>query len=188
VDNVFLFELHDWLSDFSYVFIKHLSFKDREKFRIVVHDSFPVGLSDRVSFALSMGSMDEDLSLVKADIEGSNYCILSKSEFEFFSFVDLVSNIILSLFNKKDFIHFIQFNVNDFSRSKNSRLKRFQDINHKVLVLNIIPGVETVVNSDRIIFVRTLLREIKKFLEVLDESFEQEITIDFSLDVCRQLL
>jgi hypothetical protein len=135
-----------------------------------------------------VGPVDKDLSFVKTDIEGSNNCVLSKSKLEFFSFVDFVPNIVLSLFNKKNFIHLIQLNVNDFSRGENSRLKGLKDIDHKVLILNVIPSIETVVDSNRIIFVWTLFREVKEFFEVLDECFEQEMTINLSFDISRQLL
>jgi hypothetical protein len=51
VDNILFFELHDGLSDLGNVFVEDLSLQDAEELRIVVHDSLPVRLSDRVTFA-----------------------------------------------------------------------------------------------------------------------------------------
>ena len=70
-----------------------------------------------------MGSMDKDLTLIKADVESSDDCVLTKSELELFGLVDLISDIVFSLFDKKNFINFIQFNVNNFFLGENSWLK-----------------------------------------------------------------
>ena len=79
VDNVLLFELHDWLSDLGDVFVQHLSLQDAEELRVVVHDCLPVRLSDRVTFAFGVGSVDEDLTLVEADVESTDNCVLTKA-------------------------------------------------------------------------------------------------------------
>lgn len=70
-----------------------------------------------------MGSMDKDLTLIKADVESSNDCVLTKPKLELFGLVDLISDIIFSLFDKKNFINLIQFNVNNFFLGENSWLK-----------------------------------------------------------------
>ena len=72
-------ELHDWLSDLRDVFVKHFSLQDAKELRVVIHDSLPVRLSDRVTFAFRVGSVDEDLTLVEADVESTDNCVLTKA-------------------------------------------------------------------------------------------------------------
>ena len=79
MDDVLIFECHDWLTDLRDVLIKHLSLKDGEELWEVVHDTLPVALSNRVSRAFRMRSVDEDLPLVETDVERANHCVLSHS-------------------------------------------------------------------------------------------------------------
>jgi hypothetical protein len=79
VDDILLFELHDWLSDLRDILIKYFSLQDGEELRVIIHDGLPVGFSNGVTFAFSVSSMDEDLSLVETDIECTDDCVLSKS-------------------------------------------------------------------------------------------------------------
>jgi len=51
------------------------------------------------------------------------------------------------------------------------------------LILNIVPSVETVVNSDRIVLVWALFGKIKELFKVIDEGLEQEITVDLPFDI-----
>ena len=94
--DVFLLELHDWLSDFSDVLVKDFPLQDREELRIVIHDSLPVGLSDRVALTVSVSSVDKDLPLVETNVESADNRVLTKSKLELFSLIDLVSNVVLT--------------------------------------------------------------------------------------------
>jgi hypothetical protein len=94
--DVFLLELHDWLSDFSDILIEDFSLQDREELRVVIHDSLPIGFPDRVALAISVSSVNKDLPLVETNVESADNCVLTKSELELFSLIDLVSNVVLT--------------------------------------------------------------------------------------------
>lgn len=70
-----------------------------------------------------MGPVDEDLTLVEADVESTDHCVLTKSKLELFGLVDLVSNVVLSLFDKKNFIDLVKLNIDDFFLGENSWLE-----------------------------------------------------------------
>lgn len=188
MDDVFLFELHDRLPDLSDVLIKNLSFQNREEFWIIVHDSLPVALSDGIALAFGMSSMDEDLSLIEADVEGSDYSVRSKSQLELFSLIYLITDVIVSLLNEQDLIDFVQFHINDFAISKDAWFQRLEYFDHEVLVLDVIPGIETVIDSNLLVLSSILFGEIEELSKVLDELFKQEITINLSLNCSGELI
>lgn len=97
VDDVFLFELHNRLPNLGNVLIKHFPLQNGEEFWIIVHDFLPVALSDGVTLAFGVSSMDEDLSLIEADVEGSDDSVRSKPQLELFSLIYLVTDVIVSL-------------------------------------------------------------------------------------------
>lgn len=123
VDDVFLLELHDRLSNLGDVLIKDLSLKDGEKFWIIVHDLLPVALSDGVTLALGVSPMDEDLTLIEANVESSDDSVLSKSQLELFSLVYLVTDVIVSLLDEQDLVDFVQLHVNYFTITKDAWLQ-----------------------------------------------------------------
>ena len=69
MNNVLVLECHDRLADLRDVLVEDLSFQDGEEFWEVVHDLLPVAFSDRVARALGVRSVNEDLTLVEADVE-----------------------------------------------------------------------------------------------------------------------
>ena len=190
MDDILVFEGHNRLSNLGDVLVQDLPLKNGEELREVVHDSLPVALSNRVASAFSVSSMNKDLSLVEADVEGANHRVLSHSQLELLRLVHFVPDVVLSFFDEQDLIDFIKLVVNGFLCQKLSRLKYFQNFNHKVLVLNIIPSVKTIVNSHicRLLsFVRVILGEIEELLEVFNESLEQKVLVNVFLDLRGQL-
>lgn len=123
VDDVFLLELHDRLSDLGDVLIEDLSLKDGEEFWIIVHDLLPVALSDGVTLALGVSPMDEDLTFIEANVESSDDSVLSKSQLELFSLVYLITDVIVSLLDEQDLVDFVQLHVNDFTITKDAWLQ-----------------------------------------------------------------
>jgi hypothetical protein len=188
VDDVFLLELHDRLSDLGDVLIEDLSLKDGEEFWIIVHDLLPVALSDGVTLALGVSPMDEDLTLIEANVESSDDSVLSKSQLELFSLVYLITDVIVSLLDEQDLVDFVQLHVNDFTITKDAWLQWLENLDHEVLVLHVIPGIETVINSNLLVLSSILFGEIKELSEVLDELFEQEITINLTLNRSGELI
>lgn len=56
------------------------------------------------------------------------------------------------------------------------------------MVLDIIPGVEAVVDPNLLILSSVLFGEVEELFEVLDELFEEEITVNLSLNCCWELI
>lgn len=190
MNDVFVLEGHDRLADLRDVLVEDLSFQDGEELWEVVHDALPVAFSDRVARALGVRSVNEDLSLVEADVEGADDRVDTHPQLELFSLIDLVTNVVLAFLDEQDFVNFIQLVVDCFLGQELSWLENFQNFNHEVLVLHIIPGVETVINPNVGAFLclaRIVLREVEELLEILDESLEQEIFVDVLLYLGRQL-
>ena len=188
VNDILFFKLHDWLPDFGDVLVEHFPLQDREELWVVIHDSLPVGLPDRVTFALSMGPVDEDLPLVETNVESTDDGVLAQPQLELLSLVHLIADVVLSLFDEQNLIHLVKLNVNNLSWGKDPWLEVLQNIDHEVLVLDVVPCEERVVNPDGVIFISRLFGEVKELLEVVDERLEQEITVDLPLHVCWQLL
>ena len=185
MNDVFLLELHDRLSDLGNVLVKNFPLQDGEELWVVIHNGLPVRLANGVALAFGVGTVDEDLTLVKANVEGTDHCVLAKTQLELFSFVYFVSNVVFTLLDEEDFVNFIKLNVDNLSLRENSWLKRLQNVNHEVLILDIIPSVEAVVNpnSNSIILIWVLLGEVKELFEILDEGLEQEITVNLSAHI-----
>lgn len=135
-----------------------------------------------------MSSMDEDLSLIEADVEGSDYSVRSKSQLELFSLIYLITDVIVSLLNEQDLVDFVQFHINDFAISKDAWFQRLEYFDHEVLVLDVIPGIETVIDSNLLVLSSILFGEIEELSKVLDELFKQEITINLSLNCSGELI
>lgn len=175
MDDVLVLEGHDWLADLGDVLIEHLALQYREEFREVVHDPLPVALSNGVTATLVVSAVDEDLTLVEADVEGAYDSVLSHSQLELLGLVHFVADVVLSFLNEQDLIDFIKFVVNGFLCQELAWLKHFENLNHEVLVLDVVPCVETVINPNILRLLRLIwvvLREIKELLEVLDKSLE----------------
>ena len=125
MNDILVFEGHDRLTDLGDVLVQNLPLKNGEKLREVIHYSLPVALSDRVTSTFSVGSMDEDLSLVEADVEGANDRVLSHSQLELLGLVNFVTDVVLSFFDEQDLIDFIEFVVNGLLGQKLSWLEYF---------------------------------------------------------------
>lgn len=184
MDDVLLLELHDRLSNLGDVLVENFTLQNGEEFWIIVHDFLPVALSDRVALALGVSSMDKDLTLVEANVESSDDSVRSKSQLELFSLVYLVTDVIVSLLDEQDLVDFVQFHINNFAITEDAWLQRLENLDHEVLVLHVIPGIKTVINPNLLVLSSILLGEIKELSEMLDELFEEEVTVNLSLN-CR---
>ena len=70
------------------------------------------------------------------------------------------------------------------------RLKNFKNLNHKVLILNVVPSVKTVINPHilgLLGLVRVIFGKVKELFEVLDEGLEQEVLVNVLLYLRRKL-
>ena len=67
--------------------------------------------------------MDEDLTLIEANVESSDDSVLSKSQLELFSLVYLITDVIVSLLDEQDLVDFVQLHVNDFTITKDAWLQ-----------------------------------------------------------------
>ena len=83
---------------------------------IIVHYCFPIGLSDRESFAVGECPVDELTPLIKGDSIGSNdissLLVLVSDNIVALS-VDLKTNIVVSLGEEYDLVHLIQLVVHN---------------------------------------------------------------------------
>lgn len=132
--------------------------------------------------------MDKNLSFIEADVESTDDSVRSKSKFELFSFVYLIANVIVSWLDEKDLVYFVKLYVYNLSLSEDSWFKWLQNVDHEILILDIIPSVKAIINSNLFTFTRGLFWEIKELTEVFNEAFEKEVTINLTLDRCRELL
>ena len=178
-------------SDICNVLVQDLSLEDSKELWVFIHDSFPFAFSDGVSFALSFGLVDEDLSFVEADVECSNYCSCTHSHLESLLLVDFVTDVVFSLFDKQDLIDFIQLNVNSLLPLKDPWFKAFEYLDHKVLVHHVVPFVICMFNlcfSFFSVLIRDIHWKVEELPKANEEDAEQEVTVDFSLDMTWQLL
>jgi len=135
--------------------------------------------------------VDEDLSLVEANVEGANDGVLAHSQLELLCLIDLIADVILSFLNEEDLVNFIELVIDRFLGQEESGLKHFEDLDHEILILNVVPSVETVVNTDICRLFRLVLvvfGKVKELLKVLDERPEKEVLINVLLDLRWQLL
>lgn len=141
--------------------------------------SFP----DHKALALRVRSINEDLPFIKANFEGTDDSVLAQSQSELLRFVDLISNVIVTMLNEKDLVHFVKLVMNGFPRRELHRLKLLQHFNHKVLIVHVVPRIVCVR------YVRVgLLLELKEFLEVPDEDLEQEFAVQLLLHIWWQFI
>ena len=97
---VFLFEIHEWASNLINMLKQYLLLNNAEKFCKIVHQGLPVRLPNHEAFALSMRSVDENLTFVEADFESAYDCVLSNPKPKLLRFIDLIPNIVVSFLNE----------------------------------------------------------------------------------------
>jgi len=56
------------------------------------------------------------------------------------------------------------------------------------LVLDVIPGIEAIIDSNLLVLSCILFGEIEELSEVLDEFFEEEVTVNLSLNCSGELI
>jgi len=150
--NVLQFEQR--LSDLLDVVGQHLLFDDDVELGIVIHQFSPVLFADRVASAFTVSSVDEDLPPVEAHFEGTNHSADSKANPELLHFVYLIANVVLSLLNEQDFIHFIQLAIDRLSRTEMPRLQQLQHFDDEVLVGEIVPIVIGMLDPHDLVLIR----------------------------------
>lgn len=131
-----------------------------------------------------MRSVNEDLPLVETDVEGADDSVLAHSQLELLGLVHFVTNVVLAFLDEEDLVDLVELVVDGLFSEELARLENLKDLNHKVLILHIIPSVETVVNSDiGALFglAGVILREVEELLEVLNECLEQKVLINVLL-------
>ena len=136
--------------------------------------SFP----DHKALALRVRSVNEDLPFIKADFEGADDGVLAQPQPELLRFVDLIPDVVVTMLNEKDLVHFVELIVNSFPRRELHGLKLLEHFDHEVLVVDVVPRVVRV----RYVRVR-LLFKLKEFFEVAYEDFEQEFAVQLLLDI-----
>lgn len=190
MNDVLLFTFEQWPPDICDILIQNLSFKYRKELWKFIHDYLPFTLSNWVALTFSFCLVDEDLSLVEANIESSDDSSSTHSHFKPFLFVDFISNIIFSLLDKQYFIYFIQLNINHFLLLKDPWFQTFQNFNHKVLIHNVVPLVISMFNFSFTLFPIFILNihwKIKELPKAYEENTEKKITVNFSLNMAWKL-
>lgn len=143
--------------------------------------SSPILLPDDVPFAGDVCLVDEEASLVEAGFKATNDRLSWESHFEMDLFVDFVSDIIEAFFNENDFVYVIQFGEEELPLVVMHWLKILKNLDHEVLVLEIAPRVEAVLVS------RILVWNAEIVSEALQETHEQEISVNLPLNLNRKL-
>lgn len=189
VNDVFLLELHNGFADPCDIVVENFALEDGEELGEIVHDLLPVALADGIAYTFGMRLVDKNLAFVKAHVEPPDDRVCPETKLKLLGLVNFIANIILALLDEQYFIDLVKLQVYHLARSKLTRLKRLQDIYHKILKLYIIPGVKAVVYLYVLeALIRVFFRKIEKLGEVLDEGSEQKRTINLSLDRGRKLV
>jgi len=143
---------------------------------MIIFKISPVLLSDNVSTACGEGLVNKETPLIKTSFKPTNHSLPWISHFKMNLLIDFITNIIKPMLHKNDLVNIIQLCEEKSSFIVMNWFQVLKNFNHKLLVLEIGPGVVAV-------SVWTLnIRNAEVSSKVLEETFEQEVSVNSTLD------
>jgi hypothetical protein len=152
------------------------------KHRMVLLQSVHVLLADAEPGALHVSLVDKQRAAVETGLVGAYHCLAWVTDLEINLLVHLVADIVLTFLDEDDLVNVVQLRENKEVLLDLDWIQMLQELNHKVLILDIGPGVETV------FILATQVGDAEVLSKVLQEPKEHEVFVDVALDLARQLL
>ena len=129
-----------------------------------------------------MSFVNEERTSVEAGFIGSNYSLAGMSYFVLNFLVHFVADVVEAIFDENNFVNIVKLCKDYVLRSKPNRVKLLQELDHKVLILKIVPRVETVLVGT------CKVRNTKVSSKLLQETNEHKMSVNLALNLTWKLL
>ena len=145
--------------------------------RVVYFKRMPVLLTDREASALGVGLVDEQRATIEASLVGPNHGLAGVPDLVLDLLIDLISDVIKTLFDEDDFVDVIKLCEDNVLVPETDWVKLLQELNHKVLVLEVVPGIEGIlVGAGEV-------GDAEVPPEFLEKADEHEMSVNLALDL-----
>mgnify|MGYP007038730579 CR=1 FL=1 len=142
--KIFLFLLHDLRADIFSELPGHSLSEFIGKSYVLFENLQPVDFSYRIAFAHSHCLIDEHRPFIERTLISSDHIRIFKPEHILFNSINFISDLISAVIKKQNFILLVKLIYKDLVWIFTPWFKGLQNVDHEVLVFEIVPWVKSV--------------------------------------------
>ena len=149
---------------------------------LLIEDFKPLFFADEEAIAIGHCLVDVLRPVLESYTKSGDFTFVAVADAEFFMLVDLEPNFDFALLNKGDFSEFIKLLVNFGASFVEDWLQSFQDCDHEISVVNIVPSIVISMEAEDLFNMHTLVlkfffspKDLKEICKIIDKVLENEL-------------